>query len=128
MSGNSVDVVNDFNSFGTDSTLVIRNENEEWEAYYKLHPSVRQMLQDCPYEFSAIDAAHLWKMCVATDDSLAEFEFQLNMNVDNIRKAEKRIGVGNDISATQSVRWRRMVINGTMQTEDSDPPDAFHLY
>lgn len=115
--------VGDYNAFGVANTLKTVEIDAEWAAYERLPSNIRRALQDCPYEFSAIDAEYLWKRCAMSNDPVSEFRYQLGRNVEHLRAEEKRIGVGNDIAADQALPRRfRNIVEGVVD------PNAFSLY
>lgn len=115
----------DGNVFGTASSLIVVEEVAERAAFDKLHPEVREILRECPYEFSAIDAQTLWKHCAGFPDSIGEFRWQLEMNVEAMRAEERRLGIGPDIKTLPQLR--RYVAK---PQDDIDPndPEVFSLY
>lgn len=112
----------------SDPLRVIRDETEEEIAYWKLHPSVRKMLQDCPYEFSAIDAQTIWEMCVGRLDSIGTFRKVLDKNVEFLRNAEAALGIGPDPSVLP--KYSMLVIEKFEKADEviQGVPDAFDMY
>lgn len=106
------------------SLRVLRDEELEREAWFRLHPEIREYLRNCPYEFSAIDAEGLWKHCVGEFDSIAEFKWQLEQNVNKLRAEEAKIGVGNDLSVLP--KFERYIRDD--EKIDPNDPDVFSLY
>lgn len=113
------------------SIRITVDENAEETAYWKLHPSVRRMLQDSPYEFSTGQAQALWEYCAGTLDSLATFRRQLELNVADIRRKERELGIGPDIQDFENLpKYSLRAIEEEERVDDilQGVPDAFDMY